>query len=766
MALMLVVTPFAQAAFVNGGFESGDFSGWTVKSYERTATLAQVPPRNVADLNLGDVSANGFTEILSGSNVAVPNAPTISYPRWGNYLVRVNNKGDKSTSRQASSIEQTVTMTAAEVDPVDNKIHVRFGMAPVLFNPSGHAPDDQPFFYIEVVNVNKNGSDKVLFSTFNYANQPGAPWQGAVGGYLWTDWSGFDIAPGPGLLDVGDTVRFIVYASNCYAGAKEHEARVYLDAVGAFMPGLTVAATGPSTTKPGDKITYTYNYTNNSGLFAQDTKIRVALPITEDAKVTTYVSNDAACTGPHTGVAPRQNYLECSVGDLNNGQSGSFHVTYTVPADASTSGANAVLNNGDYSISASGVSAFLGPMVKTDILEAKAEVADLGITISNGGVAGYLPTSTVTQTMTVTNWGSTDVTGASVTQTVAGVTGGNWTCAVPSGSTASCGVGTGGSGAVNTTSANLPAGQSLVYTYIAQAATAGSPVSTTVTVAVPSGVSDSNTTNNIAGLSTPVGSSLHNVTVKADGAGAGHVLAVPVALACGDASTACTTTGTTKAVAVGDEVRLTPVAHSGSIFTGWTGCTSTSGNVCVITMGAADVTAKATFAKAYVVTPTVTGTGTVTPSGATQVVAGANQVLTLSPGSGMVTLVEVPSTGACKGNTLNTSVSPATLTVGPVNANCAVTVKFSPTGVPVSMAAATAGMTPTLLPNSTCTGTFSTSAPYTFTPTGGPVGCTAALAFVAPSTTSIPSLSQWGMWVLSVLIGLTAIGLGRRRGFL
>lgn len=306
----------------------------------------------------------------------------------------------------------------------------------------------------------------------------------------------------------------------------------------------------------------------------------------------------------------------------------------------------------------------------------------------------------------------------------------------------------------------------MVYTYTAQAATAGSPVSTTVTVAVPSGVSDSNTSNNIAGLSTPVGASLHNVTVKADGAGAGHVLAVPVALACGDASTACTTTGTTKAVAVGDEVRLTPVAHAGSIFTGWTGCTSTSGNVCVITMGAADVTAKATFAKAYVVTTTVTGTGTVTPSGSTQVAAGANQVLTLSPGSGMVTLVEVPSTGACKGNTLNTGVSPATLTVGPMDANCAVTVKFSPSGTPVSMAAATAGMTPTLLPSSTCTGTFSASAPYTFTPTGGPAGCTAALAFVAPSTTSIPSLSQWGMWVLSVLIGLTAMGLGRRRGFL
>lgn len=761
IALMLLATPFAQAAFVNGGFESGDLSGWTVNSYERTSTLAQVPPRNVADLRLGVVPANGFTEILTGSNVAVPDAPTISYPRWGNYLVRVNNKGDKSTSRQASSIEQTVTMTAAEVDPVDNKIHVRFGMAPVLFNPTGHAPDDQPFFYIEVVNVNKNGSDKVLFSTFNYANQPGAPWQGSVGGYLWTDWSGFDIAPGPGLLDVGDTVRFIVYASNCYAGAKEHEARVYLDAVGAFMPGLTVAATGPSTTKPSENITYTYNYTNNSGLFAQDTKIRVALPITEDRKLTTYVSNDSTCTGPYSGIAPRQDYLECSVGDLNNGQSGSFHVTYTVPAGASTSGANAVLNNGDYSISASGVSAFLGPMVKTNILDAAAAVADLGITISNGGVAGYLPASPVIQTVTVTNLGSTAVTGASVTQTVAGVTGGSWTCSPA----ANCGA-VSGTGDISSSTVNLLAGESVVYTYTAQAATAGSTVSTTVTVAVPSGVSDSNTSNNIAGLSTPVGASLHNVTVKADGAGAGHVLAVPAALVCGDASTACTTTGTTKAVAVGDEVRLTPVAHAGSIFTGWTGCTSTSGNVCVITMGAADVTAKATFAKAYVVTPTVTGTGTVTPSGSTQVAAGANQVLTLSPGSGMVTLVEVPSTGACKGNTLNTGVSPATLTVGPVDANCAVTVKFSPSGTPVSMAAATAGMTPTLLPSSTCTGTFSASAPYTFTPTGGPVGCTAALAFVAPSTTSIPSLSQWGMWVLSVLIGLTAMGLGRRRGFL
>src|SRR5690606_29758846 len=125
---------------------------------------------------------------------------------------------------------------------------------------------------VEVSNVTKG---TVLFQTFNYANQSGVPWQTA-GGYKYTDWQGFDVSPGNGLLDVGDQVKLIIYASNCSPGLATHEARVFLDAVGAFMPGLTVAATGPSITKPTEEITYTYNYTNNSGAIALGTKVRVA----------------------------------------------------------------------------------------------------------------------------------------------------------------------------------------------------------------------------------------------------------------------------------------------------------------------------------------------------------------------------------------------------------------------------------------------------------------------------------------------------------
>ena len=105
LAAAMLVPSLVHAGFVNGGFETGDFTGWTIKSYERTALLAQVPPRNIADLNLGAVANNGFTQVLTGSAsapTAVPNAPTIGYPRWGSYLARVNNVGNKNPSRQSA----------------------------------------------------------------------------------------------------------------------------------------------------------------------------------------------------------------------------------------------------------------------------------------------------------------------------------------------------------------------------------------------------------------------------------------------------------------------------------------------------------------------------------------------------------------------------------------------------------------------------------------------------------------------------------------
>lgn len=681
---VLLAAPMAHAGFANGGFEANTTmppTGWIHKTYTRSATLPASPPVPVVTTGItltqlglsGEAVGNGVSAIITTpiSDVPSTNPGTLRAPRWGNNAFKLNDQG----GNRASSLEQTATMTVADVDPVDNKVHIRFGMAPVLVD-GGHGPTEQPYFYVEVYNITKN---KVIFSTYNYANQSGVPWQTQpIGSYKYTDWQGFDVAPGNGQLDVGDSVKLIVYASNCEPGAAAHEARVYLDAVGAFMPGLAVAATGPSTTKPGEQITYTYNYTNNSGVIALGSKVRVAAPKTENGLFTTFVSSSwpSSCTGPHVGVAPRADYLECEVGAggmLNDGQSGSFNVTYTVPAGADTTPPSNVVNNGDYDIRSNTTSAFIGPMVKTTVLGAGATVVDLGVTVSNGGAISYPPSTAlaIPITVTVSNLSGNNSPNSTVSQTLTGLAAGvTWTCAPASGSTAICGA-SGGSGPITDT-ANLPAGQSLIYT-VTGTTNASGAVSTAVTVMPASGTSDSQLSNNTAGLNAPLGTQ-HNLTANAVGSGAGNILAVPSALACGDASTACSTTGTTKPVAEGDEVRLTPVAHAGSIFKGWTGCTSTSGNVCVITVGTTDVTATANFAKAYIVTPAVdpAGGGSIGPNTPQQVEEGGSKVFTLNPDPGKYPVIKPPAAGAACTGTLSGN----TYTVNPVTADCGFTVEF------------------------------------------------------------------------------------------
>ena len=799
-----LAAPTAHAGFDNGGFEANTTmppTGWTLHTYNRSSVLPVAPPNpgatgiTLPNLGLtGKSPGNGVSKILTlpVKDVPATKPNTLTAPRWGNNAFQLNDQG----SRLASSIEQTATMTAADIDPIDNKIHIRFGMAPVLVD-GGHAPTEQPYFYVEAYNVTKG---KVIFHTYNYANQSGIPWQTA-GSYKYTDWQGFDVAPGNGQLDVGDQVRLTVYASNCQPGASNHEARVYLDSVGAFMPGLSVTSTGPSTTKPGEQITYTYNYANGSGAISLGTKVRVAAPKTENGLFTTFEPSSipSVCTAPSPGVAPRSPFIECDIGALTDGQSGSFNVTYTVPVGAATTGPNNVVNNGDYDIRANTVSPFIGPMVKTNIVPVATVTTDLGVTIDNGGIASYSPASSPIYTVTVKNNSAQDVANANITQTVSGLTGGNWSCAVPSGSSASCGATASGSGPIATSTANVPAGQSLVYILAGGTATAtGTPVNTVVTVAPPSGTSDTQVANNIAGLNTPVGN-VRNVTVNASGAGAGHILAVPSPLSCGSASTACTTTGTTGAVAEGGEVRLTPVAHAGSIFKGWTGCTSTIANLCVVNVLSSDITATALFAKAYIVTPAVdaAGGGSIGPATPQQVESGDSKVFTLVPDAGKVPLINPPAsgascTGALAGNvyTVTAPSSDCGFTVKFVDPATLVTVTSSVTGGNGTVTTAgqnpagetvlergesrvwtvtpAAGFVPKLLPSSTCTGTLSTAAPYTYTVTSAAANCTVNFAFEAASTgtvASIPTLSEWGLIILSALMGLMALGMRRRRMF-
>lgn len=168
-----------QADFINGNFESGDLSGWSVQT-NLNVGLGVVPPTQLAELNLQTGGINK-TSLKSG---LVPESmlaaglqagDTLMYPRFGQYSVVVNELG---ANRNANHLTQTMTTKAADIDPVDGKIHVRFCLAPVLQNPV-HVASQQPYFYLEVKNTTQN---KTLFSSFNFGGQAGVPWKSSGGG--------------------------------------------------------------------------------------------------------------------------------------------------------------------------------------------------------------------------------------------------------------------------------------------------------------------------------------------------------------------------------------------------------------------------------------------------------------------------------------------------------------------------------------------------------------------------------------------------------
>ena len=75
----------------------------------------------------------------------------------------------------ANALTQTMTADLGDVDPTDDKVHVRFAIAPVLENPgASHAYTEQPYYFVRLENLTRGTT---LYQDFNAANQPGVPWK-------------------------------------------------------------------------------------------------------------------------------------------------------------------------------------------------------------------------------------------------------------------------------------------------------------------------------------------------------------------------------------------------------------------------------------------------------------------------------------------------------------------------------------------------------------------------------------------------------------
>ena len=720
----LLASQGAHANFVNGGFEdSPAMTGWTITSFMNNKPnglgmngITTFPPTESSHLNLNSASANNLTMVWSGTDPRTNNVLTVPRTGFGTQAARVNGP---TSGYRTSSIAQTTAMTPSDVDP-DGNIHVRFALAPVLQNPgSSHSSREQPYFFVELTNVTKG---TVLFTQFNFANQPGVNWQD-FNGLQFTDWVTYDVPLPPGQVDPGDQIKMEVFAAGCSQSG--HWGYVYVDQAGtAVLPNLVVSASGPASIVlgPNSTITYTYTYTNNTGVATNNSTVNAVLPMTGNSLNTTFNAvnpNGGTCTDPGVGNAGT---VSCNFGTLQPGQTGTFTITVNVPAAASTTSPFNVVNHGNYSIQATGVPALTGPLVVTNVY---AVGVDLNLTKTGAG------TGTVSSSPAGINCGTACSTA---------------TMTVPP-----------------NTPITLTASPTAGHTFTGWGgACAAAGTATTCTLPMSQ---TSNVTASFAPITYPL-------TVSTTGSGT--ITSSPGSISCPGAS--CNETFNQ-----GTLVTLTATPQPGNALTGWTGCASNpTPTTCTVTMDQArNVTAS--FVPTFPLNVTATGPGSVTSNVGGVNCSAATCSATFNSGT-LVTLTANTSpnsvfTGWSGGGGCSGTATTCTVTMDQARN---ITATFVPTYVVTpSVVGGTGGGT--ITPNTPSTVNSGTQVVYTLSPTPGyraqvagtcggvlsgntftttavTADCTVVVTFAVIPANPVPTLSQWALILMAALLALLAAG--------
>ncbi|MBP8297114.1 MAG: DUF11 domain-containing protein, partial [Burkholderiales bacterium] len=494
LALALMLPGLAVADFLNGGFETGTYANWTKTGYVNN-DITTYPPLTVSHLGLaaqaGDLSGivtgaalslrdemianctpagdctgvNGMFVPLRGTSAARINLFTggttaTNHISRLNQLTTTGHTGGNSWTahgQHASSIKQTVTVTAADVSPIDGLVHIRFNFASVLDNPP-HALVEQPYFAVELRRVGgpraatpvpgaPAAAPNQIYWNFNISSAV-APWTpvttDAGGGsrpYVYKNWELVDVAPGAAALDVGDIVELELIASGCSLGG--HEGHVYLDDVGFGVRTLTLTKATVPPTDTG-KFDLQFGYIDNIGPITNPTGAPLTAPGGSNR------GNGESSTATNVNVADTINLAE-----IANVASGTLLADYTSTLSCVGVGANAT--NPTISSNTGTTGSFQMP--SNDVVctfTNTRKPTDLALTKTDGA-GTYTPGNAISYTLVVSNAGPGNATGASVADTVpANITGVTANC-VASG-TASCGTNASAGNAVSFTGVNINAG--------------------------------------------------------------------------------------------------------------------------------------------------------------------------------------------------------------------------------------------------------------------------------------------------------------------
>ena len=258
---------------------------------------------------------------------------------------------------------------------------------------------------------------------------------------------------------------------------------------------------GVTTATPGGSVTYTITASNAGPSAANGATVTDTFPASLTATWTCVGASGGTCTASGSG----------NINDTVNLPSGAS-VIYTVSATISASASGTLSNTATVTAPAGVTDPTPANNSATDTDTLKGN-ADLSITKTDG-VATATAGNTVTYTITASNAGPSNVTGATIADTLpAAIVGATWTCTGAGGGTCTAT----GSGNINDT-VNLPSGSSVIYTVTAPInSNATGTLSNTATVTAPAAVTDPTPANNSATDTDTLNASADTSITKSDG---------------------------------------------------------------------------------------------------------------------------------------------------------------------------------------------------------------------------------------------------------
>ncbi|HEV8579624.1 MAG TPA: carboxypeptidase regulatory-like domain-containing protein [Thermoanaerobaculia bacterium] len=253
-----------------------------------------------------------------------------------------------------------------------------------------------------------------------------------------------------------------------------------IDGLGATADVAVTKTDGVTTATPGGSVTYTITASNSGPSDAPGSTVADTFPASLTCTWTCAGAGGGTCTASGSG----------NIGDTLNLPAGGS-VTYTASCTISPSATGSLVNTATATAPGGVTDPTPGNNSATDT-DTLGTQADLAVTKTNG-VTSVTAGDPVTYTITASNSGPSNVTGATVSDTFPGSLTCTWACVGAAGGTCTAA----GSGNINDT-VNLPVGGSVTYTVSCTlSAAASGSLSNTATV-TSTGSSDPVPANNSA----------------------------------------------------------------------------------------------------------------------------------------------------------------------------------------------------------------------------------------------------------------------------